>query len=81
VPNDSVPMAPTTSGIFAADCFAPPLESCDVERRGDGTLLVRVHSRDRRGRPLPDAVFTFRKGDPQYENWEKRANCGPGDTC
>ena len=43
--------------------------SCDVERRGDGAILVRVHSRDKRGQPLPDAVFTFRCGDPQYEYW------------
>lgn len=45
------------------------LESCDIERRSDGVLLVRVHSSARNGRPLPDAVFTFRQGDPQYEYW------------
>lgn len=48
--------------------------SWDIERRRDGALLVRMHSVDRRGRPLPDAVFTFRKGDPQYEYWEQQAN-------
>ncbi|MEN6405670.1 MAG: hypothetical protein ABFC77_04275 [Thermoguttaceae bacterium] len=45
------------------------LESCEIQRRRDGALLVRVHSQDRQGRPLPDAVFTFRQGDPQYDYW------------
>ena len=45
---------------------------CDVKRYGDGTVLVRVHSSDRNGRKLPDAVFTFRFGDPQYTYWASR---------
>ena len=49
-----------------------PLESWDVQRRHDGTVLVRVHSYDRQGRELPDAVFTFRLGDPQYDYWERQ---------
>ena len=48
-------------------------DACDVERYGDGTVLVRVHSCDRNGRKLPDAVFTFRLGDPQYGYWAARA--------
>jgi hypothetical protein len=48
-------------------------DAWDIERRDDQTLLVRVHSIDRHGRRLPDAVFTFRKGDPQYEHWERLA--------
>jgi hypothetical protein len=44
-------------------------ESWDVDRRRDGAVLVRVHSTDRDGRLLPDAVFTFRSGDPQYNYW------------
>lgn len=51
---------------------ATELHSCDVERRRDGVLLVRVHSSGRYGRPLPDAVFSFRRGDPQFEYWEKQ---------
>ncbi|MHB1034660.1 MAG: hypothetical protein ACYC35_08960 [Pirellulales bacterium] len=47
-------------------------DSWDVERRGDGAVLVRVHSRPQNGRTLPDAVFTFRAGDPQYKVWERR---------
>ena len=35
------------------------IDACDVERYSDGTVLVRVHSCDRNGRKLPDAVFTF----------------------
>jgi len=48
-------------------------DTFDVERHGDGTVLVRVHSSDRSGRKLPDAVFTFRLGDPQYTYWAARA--------
>ena len=48
---------------------ATKLRSCDVERRDDETVLVRVHSCDRQGRQLPDAVFAFRCGDPQYDYW------------
>jgi hypothetical protein len=52
---------------------AMAFDACDVERYGDGTVLVRVHSCDRNGRKLPDAVFTFRLGDPQYADWAARA--------
>lgn len=47
-------------------------DSWDVERRPDGSVIVRVHSRPLEGQPLPDAVFTFREGDPQYEFWQDR---------
>ena len=50
----------------------PPPDSCDIQRRSDGAVLVRVHSCDRQGRQLPDAVFTFRMGDPQYDYWEEQ---------
>ncbi|MDO4573968.1 MAG: hypothetical protein Q4D98_02005 [Planctomycetia bacterium] len=43
-----------------------------IERKPNGVLLVRVHSVDLEGKPLPDAVFTFRPNDPQYESWQKR---------
>lgn len=49
-------------------------EPWDIERRKDGTLIVRMHSAMRNGVQLPDAVFTFRKGDPQYDYWEQQAN-------
>jgi hypothetical protein len=51
--------------------YATQPNSWDVERRDDGAVLVRVHSRNRQGRPLPDAVFAFRQGDPQYDYWEQ----------
>jgi hypothetical protein len=46
--------------------------SWDVEVRRDGTVVVRVHSSERNGQRLPDAVFTFRPGDPQFEYWEAK---------
>ncbi len=49
--------------------LATELSSWDVERRDEETVLVRVHSSNRQGRPLPDAVFAFRNGDPQYDYW------------
>lgn len=58
------------------------LKSWDMEVRKDGALLVRVHSTDGSGQRLPDAVFTFRPGDPQYEYWEAqwRQRCVQGAT-
>ncbi len=50
------------------------VDSCAFQRCRDGSVLVRVHSYDRSGRPLPDAVFTFRPGDPQYKYWSQRAD-------
>ena len=52
--------------------YTAELPSCDVERRDDGTVLVRVHSSKQQGRQLPDAVFAFRPGDPQYDYWASR---------
>jgi len=42
-----------------------------LEGRADGVILVRIPSRPGPDR-LPDAVFTFRPGDPQYRRWEQR---------
>jgi len=50
----------------------PHLENhlVSLEKRGDGAVIVRVRSAgpDR----LPDAVFAFRSGDPQYAYWLRR---------
>ncbi|MEX0713828.1 MAG: hypothetical protein WD278_15925 [Pirellulales bacterium] len=46
--------------------------SWQIERRGDGALVVRVRSRHTNGHRPPDAVFAFRSGDPQYFYWEQR---------
>ena len=48
------------------------LTSWDIECRDQGVVLVRVHSSGKDGRPLPDAVFTFRPGDPQYDYWRQQ---------
>ncbi|MEN6458708.1 MAG: hypothetical protein ABFC63_07235 [Thermoguttaceae bacterium] len=48
------------------------LQSWDVEGASNGVVLVRVHSCNRQGRRLPDAVFTFRKGEPQYDYWRRQ---------
>jgi hypothetical protein len=48
------------------------LDVRSIERRADGTVIVRVASRDRGPQTLPDAVFSFRLGDPQYTYWECR---------
>ena len=47
------------------DCYT-------VQRRCDGAVLVRVPSQRRDNPPLPDAVFSFRAGDPQYEFWHRQ---------
>jgi hypothetical protein len=49
-----------------------PADSWEVERRSDGAVIVRVRSRASGGRSLPDAVFAFRVGDPQYSYWEEQ---------
>jgi hypothetical protein len=45
--------------------------SCyDLQRRQDGAVVVRIRSRERADGRLPDAVFSFRRGDPQYNYWD-----------
>ncbi len=57
---------PTEIGTPALQDF----QSWNVERRADGAVLVRVHSSVVDGRKLPDAVFAFRVGDPQFSYWD-----------
>jgi hypothetical protein len=48
-------------------------ETWQLERRHDGSVIVRVPSARRHGqKKLPDAVFSFRRGDPQYRFWDER---------
>jgi hypothetical protein len=61
----------THTASMIADASNSMLD-CSIERRADGVLLVRVASRRDRMQPLPDAVFTFRAGDPQYDYWQSR---------
>ena len=49
-----------------------PDDRLTIEQRADGAIVVRVRSAgDDRDR-LPDAVFSFRCGDPQYAYWLAR---------
>ena len=52
-----------------------------IQRRGDGAIIVRVASaKTGRTPPLPDAVFCFPIGDPQYDYWAKKLKSAPGET-
>lgn len=54
---------------------APVVPRADwkIEHRADGTVVVRVPSSDRHGMPLPEAVFAFQPGNPQYQYWRDQA--------
>jgi hypothetical protein len=54
-----------------------PDERLSIEKRSDGAILVRVQSAGAAGERLPDAVFSFRCGDPQYAYWLGRLNAAP----
>ncbi len=43
-----------------------------IEQRSDGAVVVRVRSAGEGDARLPDAVFSFRCGDPQYAYWLAR---------
>ena len=58
--------------MAAVDTLSTDSNSWDIERRNDGAMIVRMHSTDRNGRSLPDAVFSFRTGDPQFSYWEQQ---------
>jgi hypothetical protein len=45
-------------------------DNWQLERRADGAVVVRVPSHARNGELLPDAVFAFRNGDPQFSFWD-----------
>jgi hypothetical protein len=49
-----------------------PEDRLSIERRGDGAIIVRVRSAGTEADRLPDAVFAFRCGDPQYAYWLAR---------
>lgn len=46
-----------------------PDDRLSIEKRNDGALVVRVQSEGPADTRLPDAVFSFRCGDPQYTYW------------
>jgi hypothetical protein len=47
-----------------------------VDRRADGAIVGRVPSTGQFGQVLPDAVFAFRSGEPQYSKWARVADSG-----
>lgn len=49
-----------------------PDDRIAIEKRPDGAIVVRVKSQGEEGKRLPDAVFAFRCGDPQYAHWLAR---------
>jgi hypothetical protein len=49
---------------------------CLLEQRPDGAILVRVPSRANDGHSLPDAIFAFRAGDPQFAFWQQQMSQG-----
>lgn len=63
--------APTPANKNMHDTQNSLAETCQLERRPDGALLVRVPSKRQHTPPLPDAVFTFRAGDPQFDYWQQ----------
>jgi len=48
-----------------------------IEKRSDGAIVVRVRSEGPDESRLPDAVFSFRNGDPQYAYWLSRLESTP----
>jgi hypothetical protein len=50
----------------------PETAAWNLSRRDDGAVIVRVESRKNTDRTLPDAVFAFRAGDPQYSYWDEQ---------
>ncbi|NCA11750.1 hypothetical protein EBR56_08070 [bacterium] len=54
------------------DNVAIPDERLTIQRRPDGIIVVRVRSVGNEHNRLPDAVFSFRCGDPQYAYWLAR---------
>ena len=51
---------------------ALPDDRVSLEQRADGAVIVRVRSAGDATERLPDAVFAFRCGDPQYAYWLER---------
>jgi hypothetical protein len=72
VPVFDLPVAPSLVSQPLLPSLAEPAAPADwvLERRSDGAVLVRVPSLFRGEKALPEAVFSFRLGDPQFAYWE-----------
>ncbi len=60
-----------------SDSSEIPADRLSVEKRSDGAVVVRVKSEGSAENRLPDAVFSFRCGDPQYAYWLSRLSTPP----
>ena len=71
-PVFDLPAAPPLVSQSHVPSLAEPAAPTDwvLERRPDGAVLVRVPSLFRGDKTLPEAVFSFRLGDPQFAYWE-----------
>jgi hypothetical protein len=56
-----------------------PDHRLSIEKRSDGVIVVRVRSEGPEESRLPDAVFSFRNGDPQYAYWLSRIAASSAD--
>jgi hypothetical protein len=54
------------------DISGIPDDRISVQKRSDGSIVVRIQSAGDEQNRLPDAVFSFRCGDPQYDYWLRR---------
>jgi hypothetical protein len=54
------------------DISGIPDDRISVQQRSDGSIVVRIQSAGDERNRLPDAVFSFRCGDPQYDYWLRR---------
>ena len=63
-----------------SDAARIPDHRLSIEKRGDGAVVVRVRSEGPEESRLPDAVFAFRNGDPQYAYWLGRLNAATERT-
>jgi len=62
----------TTTDHTLSTVAPSPRADWKIEHRADGAVIVRVPSCDRLGRPLPEAVFAFEPGSPQYLYWREQ---------
>ncbi len=70
-PPVSPPKFAMSASSFPSCTESAPL-AFRVERRPDGAIVVRVPSTGQFGEQLPDAVFSFRIGEPQYGRWARQ---------
>jgi hypothetical protein len=63
----------------SSDASRIPDHRLTIEKRSDGTIVVKVRSEGPEDSRLPDASFSFRSGDPQYAYWLGRLTTASRD--